>query len=108
TASLVKIPILVGVMDKIARDELKFHQEITYHDSLLYPGVDLLGSFKSGEKIELSKLLMLMITMSDNTASLWCQSLAGNGPAINGWLETNGFVATRVNSRTPGREANRA
>jgi beta-lactamase class A len=68
---------------------------------------DILGSFKSGEKIELNKVLMLMITTSDNTASLWCQSLAGTGTAINGWLEANGLEATRVNSRTPGREANR-
>jgi len=74
---------------------------------LLYEGVDILGSFRSGEKIELGKVLMLMITTSDNTASLWCQSLAGTGTAINRWLENNGFVATRVNSRTPGREANR-
>ena len=48
-----------------------------------------------------------MITTSDNTASLWCQSLAGTGTAINEWLDKNGFSITRVNSRTPGREANR-
>lgn len=107
TASMIKIPITIGMFDKIERGEIDYHTELVYKDSLLYPGVDILGSFRSGEKIELSKLLMLMITMSDNTASLWCQSLAGNGIAINGWLETNGFVATRVNSRTPGRETNR-
>ena len=51
---------------------------------------------------------MLMITMSDNTASLWLQSLAGTGVVINQWLAAHGFDSTRVNSRTPGREANRA
>src|ERR1043165_2598992 len=61
TASMVKIPILIGIMDKINRGELEFHQQITYSDSLLYPGVDILGSFKNGEKIELSKLIMLML-----------------------------------------------
>ena len=45
-----------------------------------------------------------MITMSYNTASLWCQHLAGTGTAINQWLEKHGFIHTRVNSRTPGRE----
>ena len=34
--------------------------------------------------------------------------LAGGGPAINKWLEENGYKDTRVNSRTPGREANRS
>ena len=103
TASMVKIPILLGVMNKIDAGELLFHQQMTYRDSLLYPGVDLLGSFKTGEKIELSKLLMLMLTMSDNTASLWLQSLAGGGIRINQLLDSLGFVYTRVNSRTPGR-----
>ena len=58
-------------------------------------------------KIYLAKVLLLMITTSDNTASLWSQYLAGTGAAINSWLEINGYRDTRVNSRTPGREANR-
>lgn len=105
TASMVKIPILIGVMDKINRGELTYHQSLTYKDSLLYAGVDILGSFKNDEKITLSKVIMLMLTTSDNTASLWLQSLAGKGTRINELLDSMGFVATRVNSRTPGREA---
>ena len=104
TASIVKIPIMLGVMNKINNGELNYHQELIYNDTILYPGVDILGSFKNGEKIELSKVMMLMLTMSDNTASLWLQSLAGTGTAINNLLDSLGFAATRVNSRTPGRE----
>lgn len=107
TASMIKIPILIGVMDKIRKQELTYHQEMFYKDSLLYPGVDILGSFKDGEKIELSKLLMLMLSTSDNTASLWLQSIAGGGTRINQILDSLGFTTTRVNSRTPGREENR-
>src|SRR3984893_4350545 len=95
TASMVKIPIIIGVMDKIEKGELQYHQELIYKDSLLYEGVDILGSFKNGEKIELSKLLMLMLTMSDNTASLWLQSLAGGGARINYLLDSFGFIRTR-------------
>jgi len=108
TASMVKVPILIGVMDKIQKDELKYNQELIYKDSLLYAGVDILGSFKTDEKIELGKLIMLMLTMSDNTASLWLQSLAGTGIRINAILDSLGFKSTRVNSRTPGREENRS
>ncbi len=108
TASMVKIPILIGVMDKINKGELDYHQELVYKDSLLYAGVDILGSFKSDEKIELSKVMMLMLTTSDNTASLWLQSLAGTGTRINRILDSLGFEDTRVNSRTPGREGNRS
>lgn len=107
TASMIKVPITIGLFDKISRGELDYHATLTYRDSLLYVGEDILGSFKDGEKIALSKVAMLMITTSDNTASLWCQALAGTGTAINNWLATNGFQHTRVNSRTPGREAAR-
>ncbi len=103
TASIVKIPILLGVMNKINKGELDYHQELVYRDSLLYAGVDILGSFKDSEKVELSKVVMLMLTMSDNTASLWLQKLAGTGTAINQLLDSTGFKHTRVNSRTDGR-----
>lgn len=108
TASMIKVPILAGIMKKIENGELSYHQPLVYKDSLLYAGVDILGSFKTNEKIELSKLLMLMLTMSDNTASLWLQTLAGTGTRINELMDSLGLAATRVNSRTPGRENNRA
>jgi beta-lactamase class A len=104
TASIVKIPILIGVMDKINSGELLYHQQLQYKDSLLYAGTDILGSFKQDEKIELTKVMMLMLSMSDNTASLWLQSLAGKGTRINEIIDSLGFKNTRVNSRTPGRE----
>jgi beta-lactamase class A len=107
TASMVKITILTGIMDKLEKGELAYHQLLEYKDSLLYAGSDILGSFKSGEKVELSKVMMLMLTTSDNTASLWLQSLAGTGARINELLDSLGLQYTRVNSRTPGREPNR-
>ena len=107
TASIVKVPILIGVMDKIQKEELTYDSTLTYKDSLLYEGVDILGSFKNNEKILLKKVIMLMLTTSDNTASLWLQSLAGKGTRINEILDSLGFAYTRVNSRTPGRENDR-
>ena len=107
TASMVKVPILLGIMNKIKHGALNYHQELEYKDSLLYAGSDILGSYKNNEKIELSKLMMLMLTTSDNTASLWLQSLAGTGTVINQLLDSMGLVHTRVNSRTPGREEHR-
>jgi beta-lactamase class A len=104
TASKVKIPILIGIMDKISKGELAPDLKLVYRDSLYYAGVDILGSFKQDEKIELNKLLMLMLTMSDNTASLWLQTLAGTGTQINELMNQYGFKETRVNSRTTGRE----
>jgi beta-lactamase class A len=107
TASMVKVPILIGIMDKIYKGELHYHQTLTYTDSLFYSDGDITGSLKNNATIELSKLIMLMLTTSDNTASLWLQKLAGTGTRINAILDSAGFENTRVNSRTPGRETNR-
>lgn len=107
TASIVKVPILLGIADRMNKGELAYDSLFTYKDSLLYEGSDILGSFKSGETIALKKILMLMLTTSDNTASLWLQSIAGTGTRINTILDSLGFKDTRVNSRTTGREANR-
>ncbi len=103
TASMIKIPILIGMFEKMSKGEFEYHAKLTYDDSLLYPGEDILGAFKDSAKITLSKVIMLMITTSDNTASLWCQALAGGGETINMLLARYGFDSTRVNSRTPGR-----
>ncbi|WP_419700930.1 serine hydrolase [Mucilaginibacter sp. NFX135] len=104
TASMIKVSIQCGLMDKIEKGELQYNQKLVYRDSLLYKGEDILGSFKDKDTIQLSKVALLMITMSDNTASTWLQKLIG-GEYINNWLQQNGFKVMRVNSRVPGREA---
>ncbi|RZL18194.1 MAG: serine hydrolase [Pedobacter sp.] len=106
TASMIKVPITCGIFNKIEKGELDYHSELMYCDSLLYAGEDILGSFKDSEKIALNKVLMLMITTSDNTASLWAQLLAGTGTSINDVMASNCLKDTRVNSRTPGRKDN--
>jgi beta-lactamase class A len=107
TASMIKVSIQCGVMDKIEKGELAYNQKLVYRDSLLYKGEDILGSFKDKDTIELSKVVLLMITMSDNTASTWLQKIV-TGEYINNWLDQNGFKVMRVNSRVKGREAIRA
>jgi beta-lactamase class A len=108
TASVVKIPIMIGIMDKIYRKELTYHQVMIFQDTLNYdPGEDVLASFKPGEKILLSKLMLLSLSLSDNTASLMLQGIAGGGLRINQILDSLGYIYTRVNSRTPGREKDR-
>lgn len=105
TASMVKIPIMVGTFDEIMKGKLKYDQELTYKDSLHYDD-GIVGSLKDGAKIELNKVMMLMCSVSDNTGSLWLQAMAG-GTRINVIMDSLGLKNTRVNSRTAGREANR-
>jgi len=107
TASMIKVPILIALFQKIEDESLNYRQDlIWFADSINYPyDGGILGAFKDGRKIPLREVISLMITYSDNHASLWCQKLAGGGAAINKWLSDHGFTHTRVNSRTPGRQA---
>ena len=104
TASMIKVSIQCGLMDKIEKGEIQYNQKLAYNDSILYKGEDILGSFKNGDTIEVSKVALLMITMSDNTASLWLQKLVGTD-YINNWLATNGFKVMRDNSHATGRDS---
>src|ERR1700678_4394955 len=101
TASMIKVSIQCGLMDKIEKGQIQYNQKLCYRDSLLYKGEDILGSFKNGDTIEVSKVALLMITMSDNTASLWLQKLVGTD-YINHWLDSTGFKVMRDNSRATG------
>ena len=108
TASIVKVPILLGITDKIMKGQYTYDSTVAYDSSYLYSGEDILGEFKDSGLIRIKKLIMLMLTTSDNTASLWLQALSGTGTRINRILDSLGYKSTRVNSRTPGREANRS
>jgi len=108
TASTIKIPIMIGIFNKIERGDLFFDQKLTYdgkHDDTW--GNDLINQLKPGAEVELSKLVHLMMSTSNNTASLWNQYLAGSGTEINSLMDSLGFEHTRVNSRTDGRQKNR-
>jgi beta-lactamase class A len=107
TASIVKIPILIGIFDKIGQGAYTLHQPLIYHDSLAKKGSGLLQFYRDSSETDLKTIITLMITHSDNSAAVWCEKLAGGGPVINTWLETHDFRDTRVNARTPGREHNR-
>lgn len=106
TASMIKVPILLTTFDQVARGVLKFDTALVWHDSLHYGDLDddgLVNNLKPGTKVPLNQATLMMITTSDNAASLWLQGLVGGGQVINAWLAANGFDSTRVNSRTPGR-----
>lgn len=107
TASIIKIPILIGIFNKIQEGAFTYHQPLVYRDSMAKGGSGLMQYFKDTTKTDLRTAITLMITHSDNTAAVWCEKLAGGGVAINSWLEDHGFQYTRVNARTPGREKNK-
>src|SRR5690606_5595319 len=104
TASVVKVPIIIGLFQKIHNGELTLNDTLLYRDSRVYGGSGLMQFYKDSTKTDLRTLAALMITYSDNVTSIWSQELAGGGVEINQLMDKMGLKDTRVNSRTPGRE----
>ena len=104
TASMIKVPILVTVFDRIERGELGYTDALTFRDSLRYneDSGELFAQLRDSSTVYLHRAVELMLSASDNTASLWLQGLV-TGEGINEWLAENGFEGTRMNSRTEGR-----
>ena len=103
TASMVKVPLLIGLYGEVEEGRLDLDARLPYHDSLHYESEgDVANKLRPGETVALWQLAGLMIANSDNTASLWIQGLVG-GDRVNRWLEGHGFEHTRVNSRVEGR-----
>lgn len=78
TASTIKVPIMVGIFNKIEKGELDYFQPLTYTaNRQLYDGdTGLIASLKDSTQVLLSIVQMLSICTSDNSASLWLQELA--------------------------------
>ena len=104
TASIVKVPILVKIFDKIEKGDLNYNDTLVYSTDRIYGGSGLMQFYKDSTKTDLRTLVALMISYSDNVTSLWNQELAGGGEAINELMDELGLEHTRVNSRTDGRE----
>lgn len=103
TASIVKVPILIEVFKQIKEGSLHYNDTLVYDAKRKYGGSGLMQFYKDSTVTDLRTLASLMITISDNTTSLWCQELVGGGLAINETMADLGLAHTRVNSRTEGR-----
>lgn len=104
TASIVKVPILIKIFDKIEKGSLAYNDTLVYTKDRIYGGSGLMQFYKDSTTTDLRTLVALMISYSDNVTSLWNQELAGGGEEINRLMADLGLYYTRVNSRTEGKE----
>jgi beta-lactamase class A len=104
TASMIKVPLMIAAFDKIELGDFEYHEEIEYGPDPEYEySGDLISELQSGATVPLSQIIHLMMSISNNTGSLWIQYLAGTGSEVNRLMESYGMENTRVNSRTDGR-----
>ena len=69
TASLIKVPILVTVYDLVEKGMLSLDDELTVLKIDKVPGSGLLQHLHDGMRITVRDAAVLMITISDNTAT---------------------------------------
>ena len=99
TASLIKVPILVTLYDRIAKGELSLDDRVRVLRVDKVPGSGMLQSFHDGLEVTIADLAMLMITISDNTAT---NLLLDKVPMRLVWtkMEALGLPRTKVHSKS--------
>ena len=94
-ASLIKVPLLVHALHKVARAELRLEQRLMLQAEAQVGGSGVLHRFQAGIEPSLHDLLTLMIIVSDNTATNLIIELLGL-EAANTFITNIGMRQTRL------------
>jgi beta-lactamase class A len=99
TASLVKVPILVTLYDRVAKGEIALETPIRVAKVDKVPGAGQLQFFHDDHEVTVADAARLMITISDNTAT---NVLLDKVPMRKVWdkMEALGLPRTKVHSKT--------
>lgn len=95
TASTIKTAIMCEVMHQIDQGKIKWSDQVEVQPSDDRQGGGFAYHFKEGTKLSIAQWVHLMITVSDNTATMLLREHVGQ-KNVNDWLATNGFKATRL------------
>lgn len=101
-ASTFKVPIAVRLLQRVDMHELALDQLIEIAPGDLSPGSGMISQRlkKLGVQLSVANLLDLMLTISDNSATDKCLSLAGGAEAVNQRLAELGVSGIRVDRST--------
>ena len=95
SASMIKVFLLADVMEKIKMGKLNLNDEYILQNKDKVGGAGILSGYPDGVIISLEKLLELMITESDNTATNIIIDMIGVED-VNRYLVMNGFKDTQL------------
>lgn len=98
TASLIKVPIAVAVMEQVTAGQLSLDDRITVLRIEKVPGAGMLQFLHDGAEITIRDALWLMLTISDNTAT---NLLLSRIEMRRVWdaMEKRGLPRTKVHSK---------
>jgi beta-lactamase class A len=95
TASTLKVPLLVELYRQVDADIIDVNQRIDLTDALRVPGSGVLKELSSGLQPTVHDLAMLMIIISDNTATDILYNRVG-GDKINNTMRQLGLTHTHI------------
>jgi beta-lactamase class A len=104
TASLIKVPVLVALYRAIDEGRLGLHDRTTYREEHRCLGSGVLSKLAFGAEMEVRDAAMLMMTISDNSATNMCIDMVGVD-SINRTMRDLGLEATTLFRRLGDRSA---
>ena len=101
TASTIKLPILCALESLVAAGKVKWDERIILKPEDKVSGSGVLASLEDHTELTVRNLAILMIVLSDNTATNLILDRIG-ADAVNDYLDTIGLVRTRSNRKVRG------
>ncbi len=98
SASIIKLPILVSLLQAIDMRALKPSQMLTIKRELVTNGSGFLQFRPAGTKISLQEATKLMIVYSDNTATNMIIDILGGKEKLNDDFKNWGLKQTKINN----------
>ncbi len=101
TASTIKLAVMVEAFARVAEGKAKWEDEVVLTKSVRYAGSGVLQDLADGLRLRLRDAVVLMITVSDNTATnLAVEYLTAD--AVNDRMASLGFKDTRLMRKVGG------
>ncbi len=101
TASTIKLPILCALESLVAQGKVRWDERIVLKPDDKVTGSGVLGSLADGTDLTVRNLAILMVIVSDNTATnLILDRISAD--AVNDYLDSIGIHDTRSNRKVRG------
>ncbi|MBQ7728374.1 MAG: serine hydrolase [Clostridia bacterium] len=99
TASTMKLFVLGALLKKCERGEENLGRFITIQKEKMYPGSGILRYLSDGIQLTIKDLLVLMVILSDNSATNLCIDIVGGLPEVNAHIHEIGVENASVNRK---------
>ncbi|MCW5935028.1 MAG: serine hydrolase [Fimbriimonadia bacterium] len=104
TASTIKVAVMGKAFEEIMAGRLGYYETLPVTLRDLRGGSGLLQFYRAGSEVSVKELIHLMITVSDNTATIMLARKLGT-VNINDWLFRQGTKETRLLALRPDEDA---